>query len=443
MKTKIVAIVALLAVSFSGFSQKKWSLKECVDHALQNNITVKQNKLNVELRKEDVTSAKGNFLPNLSASSGANFGFGSTIDQISNRRISTDNFNNNYSLSSGVNIFNGFRNLNTYKQAKLGVETSKLELERIENDIALRVVNAYLNVLFAKENLNVAKVQYEISKKQIERAKAQVDAGVNPKSDLLNVQSTAASNAQTLVANENTLNLALLTLAQLLQIDANGFDVMGIEVGTPSAALLYDSPKEVYEKALTNRPEIKKAELDIENADLSIDIAKAGFLPSLSASGGVSTGFSHRFNPLGFANQHFFKQVNENLGYSLGFSLNIPLFNRFQTRVGVNKSIINREISEFNLESQKLQLEQTIQKAFLDAKAAAKTYEAAKTSLESQKEAFKNAQESYKYGAMTLFDFDQVRNRLVNAEGAIIRAKYDYVFKTKVLKFYFGESILE
>ncbi|MGB0891977.1 MAG: TolC family protein [Flavobacteriaceae bacterium] len=442
MKTKIVLFVAVL-LSVTAFSQKKWTLKECVDYALENNITIKQNKLTASLAEKDVAIAKGNFLPNLSASTGTSFGIGPVIDNSNTRIGSTNSLSGSLGISTGVNIFNGFRNLNSYKQAQLGVESSKLDIEFIQNDISLRVVNTYLNVLFAKENLNVAKTQFEISNKQIERAKSQFEAGAIPKGDLLNVQSTAANDAQNVVRQENILNLALLNLAQLLQINPNNFDVANIDVGSPSAALLYNDANDVYLKALGTRPEIKKAELNIKSSDLGIELAKGAYFPTVSASSGFNSNYFYDLKS-SLSNQgSLFKQIDNQLRFSLGFNVSIPIFNRFQTKNRVAKSIINKEQSEFALESQKLQLQQTIQQSFLDAKAAVKTYEAAKLSLDAQTEAFKNAQVSYQYGNMTLFDYDQVRNRLVNAQGAMIRAKYDYVFKTKVLKFYFGESILD
>ena len=441
MKIKLILLVALLT-SIATFSQKKWTLKECVDEALAKNITIQQNKLSLELQKKEVDIAKGNFLPNLNGSSSGRFGFGSFIDNVSNQRISTDNFNASFDLNSNITIFNGFRNTNTYKQAQLGVESSLLDLKKIENDISLLVVNGYLNVLFAKENLNAARVQSEISKTQIKAAESRFNAGVIPKGDLLNTQSTAASDSQTVIANENNLDLALLNLSQLLQVPYVGFDVAGIDVGTPSANLFYKNSNYVYDKSVERLPEIERAKLDIENAAINIELAKGSYLPTVSFFGNMGSGFSHRFNEI-FTNDYFFKQLNDNLGYSIGVSLNVPIFNRFQTKNRVAQSEINKEISETRLESEKLNLKQTIEQSFLDVKTALKTFEASKISLEAQEEAFKNAQESYNFGAITQFDFDQVRTRLVNAEAALIRSKYDYVFKTKVLQFYAGDLILE
>lgn len=443
LKTKFI-VAATLLISLASFSQKQWTLKECVDHALENNITIKQNKLNIDIAETDLKNAKGNKLPTLNGSTGGSLRFGSGFDPVSNDRVSTSNYGGSFGLSTGITVFNGYRVLNSYKQAKLGVEGSKLDLEVIENDIALRVVNSYLNALFAKENLLVATTQAAISKKQIERVKAQFDAGAVPKSDLLNAQSTASNDAQNVVTQENALSLALLNISQLIQVPFNGFDVAKIEIDSPSAAMLYSTSEEVYKKALTNRPEIARAKLNIKNADLSIAIARSAYKPSVTASGSVSTNYGYNLDlPPGFSNTDFFTQLDNNLGYGVGFNVSIPIFNGFKTDASVERSKISKLITETRLENEKLQLQQTIEQAFQDAKAAAKSFEAAEISLKSQKEAFKNAQVSYDYGSMTQFDYDQVRNRLVNSEATMIRAKYNYVFTTKVLKFYYGESILD
>ena len=443
MKIKLLLFVALF-ISVATFSQKKWTLKEAVDEALEKNITIQQNRLSLELAKKDVEIAKGNFLPNLNAGTNGSFNFGTSFDPRTNDRISTSLFGGSMSASSGVTVFNGFRNTNTYKQAQLGVESSMLDLKKIENDISLLVVNSYLNVLFAKENLAAARVQSDISQKQIEAANERFKSGVIPKGDLLNVQSTAATDLQNVITQENALDIALLNLSQLLQVPVEGFDVANVDVGTPSANLFYKSSSSVYDKSLDRMPEIERARLAIQNADYNIELAKGAFLPTLSASVSLSTNYGFNLNPpITNPNTAFGTQLSDNFGYGLGFSLNVPIFNRFQTKNRVDQQIINREISETRLLNEKLNLQQTIEQAFLDVRTALKTYEAAKISLQSQEEAFKNAQESYNFGAMTQFDFDQVRTRFVNAQAALIRSKYDYVFKTKVLQFYAGELELE
>jgi outer membrane protein len=443
LKTKLIAVVALF-ISFATFSQKQWTVRECVDEALRKNISIQQNKLNLENAKTDVAIAKGNFLPNLSANTGGQFNFGTGFDPVSQDRVNTSFFGGSVNLSSGVTIFNGFRNTNVYKQAELGVESSKLDLQVIENSVSLQVVNGYLNVLFAKENLNAAKVQAEISKNQIEAARARFNSGVIPKGDLLNVESTAATDQQNVVNQENALDIALLRLAQLLQLPVEGFDVAPVDVNNPSANLFYKNSSEVYNKSLDFMPEITRAKLAIDNADLNIEISKSAFLPSVSGSVGLATNYGFNLNlPTGFENPRLSDQLSDNFGYGFGFNLNIPIFNRLQTKNRVAQSYINKKISETRLESEKLTLQQTIEQAFLDVRTALKTYEASKISLEAQDEAFKNAQVRYEYGDMTQFDFDQVRTRYVNAQAALIRSKYDYVFKTKVLQFYSGELNLD
>ena len=443
LKTKLILTVAIFT-SLASFSQKKWTLKECVDQALERNISVQQSKLNLKLAEKDVAIANGNFLPNLNGGSSGNFNSGLSPDR-NGVLTNTNNFNGSFSLRSSGTIFNGYRNTNTYKQAQLGVASSKYDLQKIENDISLFVVNGYLNVLFAKENLNVANVQYEISAKQIKAVKSRFEAGVVAKGEVLNIQSTAAANLQSVIAQENVLNLALLNLAQTIQVPIDNFDVAPIELGTPSENLLYTNSDIVFEKSLLNRPEIESAKLAIESADLSIEIAKSAYKPTLTYSLSAGTSYYHQFNnllPTRF-NDDFISQTADRFQYGIGFNVSVPIFNRFQTKNNVAKSKINKEISITRLENEKIQLKQTIEQAFLDVKAASKSYQAAKISLAAQKEAFKNSQQRYNFGDMTLFDFDQVRTRLVNAEGAMIRSKYDYVFKTKILQFYSDELVLE
>ncbi len=439
MKVKVLLFVFFLTL-MSTFSQKKWTLKECVNQALEKNLTIQQNKLSLELAKKDVEIAKGNFLPNLNASSGGNLNFGSGFDYVTQNRVATSIFGGSLGLNAGYTVFNGFRNTNTFKQAQLGVASSLLDLQKIENDISLSVVNGYLNILFAKENLNAFEVQYNISKKQLEAVAARFQSGIIAKGDLLNTKSTVATNLQSVIAQENALNIALLNLAQLLQVPSEGFDIASILVGLPSSQLLYENSSSVYQKSLNRMPEITSAKLAIENAALNIKISESYFLPSVVASAGLTTNYG--YNLKSGPDIAFFNQLDDNLGYGVGFNLNIPIFNRFQTKNNVEKSKIAKEISETRLASEKVRLKQTIEQAFLDVKSALKTYQAATISLESQNEAFKNAQERYNYGSMTLFDFDLVRTRLVTAQATLIRSKYDYVFKTKVLQFYAGELVL-
>lgn len=437
MRTRIL-IVLVLIVSVSITAQtKKWSLQECVDHAIENNITIKKGANSLLIDDQNIKAAKGAFLPSVNANVRQGLSTGSVElfpGSFANRTSNTSSI----SLGVSQSIFNGFRNKNLYKQSQLNLETSNLELERIKDDISLNVVNAYLNILFNKENLVIATKQSDFTRKQLNQVQELVDAGVQPEANINDVEATLSNDMQQITIAENNLDLARLTLSQLLQVQYIGFDVEGIDVSLPSAALLYDDVTPILDYAYKNRNEIKIAEKNIENAELSIEISKSGFMPSVSGSYGFGTNafFSNLTSTDSFINQ-----LNDNKGHNFSVNASIPIFSRFQNKTAVAKAKIQEENSRLDLEQSKLNLESNIQRAFTEAKAAFRTFEAAKTSLEAQELSFGNSQERYNIGAMNAFDLEQARIRLLNAESSLTNAKYDFVFKTKVLDFYLGKPI--
>jgi len=436
-----VMLMALF-VGFSAMAQsKKWSLEQCVNYALTNNLSVKKSELAIKLKNEDVIKRKSNFYPAVSASVSQNLNFGSAQDLVSFQRVNATSHSTNMGINARVMVFNGFKNINLHKQAKIGLETSKYDLEKLKDDISLIVVNSYLNVLFNKENLKIAQSQIKVSSQQVVQASKLLEAGVQPKSNLLEAEANLANDEQKVVVAQNALDLALLNLAQTLQLDYVGFNVEDISIENPSNLLLYNETLPIYKMALSNRSEIKSAELNVVSTEKGIEIAKADFLPSLSLGYNFGTASSFLELPL-YVNDAFFYQLDENKSNSFSLSLSIPIFSGFRTKSNLKSAKINHEISQFNLEETKLALRETIEKAFMDAKAALKTYVAAKKNVAAQEESFKNAQQSYNLGVMTTFDFDQVRNRLVNAQSSLINAKYDYIFKTKLLDFYNGIPIV-
>lgn len=439
----LAGAVLFAAVSFNSFSQeKKWTLKECVDYALENNITIKQGENTLLSNEQDIIAAKGNFLPSVSGSLGERLSIGSGFDQVTNQRINNQTTHSfSYNLGVNQNVFNGFRTLNLYKQSQLNLEINKLELARIKDDISLNVVNAYLNVLFNIENLETAKAQYEFSKKQLDQVKSLVDAGVQPRANIYDSEATLSTDEQNVTIAENNYTLSLLSLSQLLQVPFEGFDVAVVEIGSPSEALLYNSVDPVLDYAMANRNEIKVAEKNIENAELSTEISKSGYYPSVGFSYGFGSVWSESKND--FQKQAFFRELDVNKGHTFNLSVSIPIFSRFQNKTAVAKSLIQENNSKLNLDQAKLNLESNVQRAFTDAQAAYKAFLAAKKSLESQELAFKNSQERYNIGAMNAFDLEQTRIRLVNAQASLINAKYDFVFKTKVLDFYLGKPLTE
>ena len=449
-----VLFFALFCAVFSFAQQKVWTLKECVNHALENNIAVKQTQLDALIAEENMTTAKANFLPTVSGSASQNFNFGSFIGNDGSR-ISRDTRGNSFGVNTGITIFNGFQSINLYKQAQLGLKTSQLQLDILKDNISLNVVNAYLNILLNKETLKLAQEQIAISQVSLEQVQGLVDAGVRAKADLLASQSQLATDNERLVNAQNSVILSLLSLSQILQVTKENFEVENILIDLTNTVLVYNNTDEILSYALTKRPEIKNAELNVENAEFNIAIAKSSYYPTLTFGAGLGTSYQHiqgqddvipifdqntgmitELRPNGFG-----KQLENNLGYNFGVSLNIPIFSGFRNDANVNRSKINKERINLTLEQEKQTLTANIEQAYADAKASLKQYEASKTSVIAQEEVFKNELEKYDLGVSTSFELEQVRNRLINAQSSFLNAKYNFVFKTKVLDFYMGKSL--
>ncbi len=444
MRLKSTMLLLAIAVIQTVVAQedKIWTLQECVSYALENNISVKQAQLDKEISIEDVKSAKWNFAPNLNANASQNFNFGSSIT-ASGSRAAADFRSNNFGLNSSINLFDGFANVQGLKQAKIGVEVQEASIAKIKNDISLNVVNSYLQILFAQEQLKVAESQLQISSNEVRRIEELVSAGVLAEGDLLNIKSNLAADNQNLVANQNNLELASLRLAQLLQLNSSKISVAEMQVNVEDQAILGNDVQAIYDKANAEFPEVKLAELNILSAEKGMSIAKANFYPSLTMSMGMNTVYQHRQGFKDFAPFTFGNQLDNNLGKSLVFSLNVPIFNRYQFRNNVNKAKVNYQKFTYSLDSERLRLRETIQSAYTDAMSASKSFDAATASVKAQTKAFEYSQERFKAGSINSFDFNQTKNNLVNAQSQLIQSKYDFMFKLKVLEFYFGEPIFK
>lgn len=453
MRIKIVTIIAFVFFLTTQAQDKKWTLQECVEHALEHNISIKQQKLSEELIKQDIITAKGNFYPSLGASASHNYNFGSYIDNYGGR-VSRDSRSNNFRLNTGVTLYNGNRNKINLLQTQKNLEAAGFDVEENKNSIMLFIVNSYLNVLLNKESLKIAEDQILISKGQLKQSQELVNAGELPRASMFEAEATLANNEQQLTTAQNNLDLSLLSLAQLLQLSHKGFDITNVVLNIDSASLIYNDTDAIFNAALESLPEIKSAKISVENSELAIEAAKAAFLPTLSFGGGIGTSYQHNQgdkdvraiidenNNVVYVPNGFGKQLEDNLGFNAGFSVNIPIFNRFQTKSNVSKAEINKKRSELALLDKQIKLRETIEKAYADAKAALNQFLSAEKSLFAQKESFKNAQESYSSGIMTSFDFDQVRNRLVNAQSSMVNAKYNFIFRTKLLEYYLGIPIV-
>lgn len=411
-----------------------WTLEQCVKYAMDNNISIKQSENNIQLQETDLEQARTQFLPSVSGSAGLGISFLSPSPSIH------DNFNNNFGISAGTTLYNGNRNRLAVESAKTQLDISYLDTEVLKNDLAIRVVNAYLNVLYNRESVKIAQEQVLVSQQLLDRMNEFVDAGVNARNDLFQSEATLATNEENLVTAQNNLEVALLELAQLLQIPYENFDVADVNIDISKAELKYSNSNMIYDKALNWRPEIMVAEKQIENADILIRSAKAGKLPVISASYSFGTGYGYDFES-SLDQPNYFNQIKDGINNSLGVSLSVPIFDRFNTKQNTQRAKIQRDISELKLENQKILLQTEIERAYLDALTSLKTLEAAEKSVKAQEEAFRTAQERYNLGGMTSYDFEQVRNQLVQAQSSYIRAKYNYIFRSKFLEIYYGMPI--
>tara|TARA_B110000879_G_C11096907_1_gene481421 strand:+ start:64 stop:1401 length:1338 start_codon:yes stop_codon:yes gene_type:complete len=436
---KHICTVLFLIGTLSSFAQKKWTLKECVDHVIENNISVKQVENNLLINDQDIIAAKGQFLPGAALNLSQNLNLGN-VELFEGNFIDRTFHSSNVGLNLSQTVFNGFRNTNIYKQSLINREASVLELSRIKDDVSLNVVNAFLNVLFNKENLQTAKIQLEFSRNQIKQVSALVEAGVQPQANIYDAEATFSSDEQRFTVAQNNYDLALLTLSQLLQVPYKGFQVESLLIPTPSEKLIYNDVETVLNFALSNRSEIKIAEKNQQVAALSTELSKSGYYPSVSLGYGFNTGAN--FSNLSTSNS-FFQQINDNKGHGFNLNISIPLFSRFQNKTAVAKSKIQEDNAKLNLDKTRLDLESNIQRAYTDAQAALKTFIASNKSLKARELSFNNARERYDIGALNAFELDQNRVQLVNAEANLINAKFDFVFKTKVLDFYMGNKIVE
>jgi len=455
IKTKInYFLFVLLLAGFTSVAQdKKWTLQECVEYALKNNISVKQSELDLQSAKIDKNSALGNFLPSLNA--GANHSWNIGLNQ----NITTGLLENqttqfsSVSLNSSVDIYNGLQNQNRLRRAKLSELASQYNLSKIQDDISLSVANAYLNILFNKENLKVQQAQLINDEKQLKRSEELVKAGSVPRGDLLDVKATVALDKQKILVAENNLLISKLSLAQLLQLDDfKNFDIVDENINAEQSATLLEKPQTIYEKALEHRIEIKIAKTNLDVAERDVKIAKGTMQPSLSGFYSFSTraSYSDRIigvdgggNPIVAGPLPLFDQFSDNKGHNFGLQLNVPILNGFSARNNVAKSKVNYERIKNAYNQAELDLERNVYTAFTDANAALKTYESAVSALEAREEAFNYAKEKFAVGMMNAFDYNQAQLLYTTAQSDAIRAKYDFIFKEKVVELYFGIPILK
>jgi outer membrane protein len=450
-------------------AQEKWTLQQCIEHALKNNIQVKQAELSTRQAAISLNQGKANLLPNLNGQFQNFYNVGRTIDRFTNQFANATVQSMNLFVGSQLTLFNGLQNYNTIKQAELNLGAAKSDADQTKNDISLNVANAYLQVLLAKEIAYNAEKQLNLTLLQVARTKNLVEAGALAKGNLLQAEAQAAAEELNVVNAKNTLDIAQLSLAQLLEInDAKSFDIASPEVPEPTASMLSNETSAIYSKAVAAQPFIKSAEWRVKSAEKGLKISKGAGLPTLQLSGSIGTGYSGlsqrvigssapslipigvtengipvyasvtqpitELTPLG-------QQFNDNVNKSYGVTLSIPIFNNLQVHHQNELAKIRMQQAELSLQQSKRQLQKSVEQAYTDALAALKRFDATKKNVSALEENFKYAQQRFDAGVMNAFEYNDNKTRLSRAESDLLQAKYEFTFRLKVIDFYLGRPI--
>jgi len=474
MKTFISFLFVLSSVFL--FAQDKsnpWTLQQCIEYAVKNNIRIQQNRLNERLAEATLLQSKAQMLPDLNGNASNSYNNGRKVDPFTNQFVTGDWIQSqNFSISTGVTLFGGFQTLNSIRQNKYSLLASGQDVLKMQNDITLSIASAYLQILFAQELLAVARSQEEITRLQEKRTQQLVEVGNAAKGNLLDIQAQLAGEEVNRVNAENNLALSSLNLVQMLNLDTvRDFSIVKPELTLPAEAVLGSSADQVYESALTRQPEIKGAEFRLRGSEKGVAVARAGLYPRLTLGASYGSGYSDAsIRPVGspvftglVLNGNvtssgeaiyepsftypteitpFDTQLKNNLNRSVGVYLTVPLFNNLNTCTAIQRAKISRENSALDLQLQKDNLRKTIQQAFNDASAALKKYQAGQKAASAMEESFKYAEQKYNVGAITSMDYNDAKNKLSKAKSDLLQSKYDYVFKLKVLDFYQGKAIV-
>jgi outer membrane protein len=443
MKYKITIVLSLFSIALLSAQVKKWTLEECVYYAVENNLTIAQFELDLENAMIDKSDAVGAFLPDLNGSTNISNSTGLVLDPTTNTLATSTILSASGNLTSNVTLFDGLRNLHRLNRAKLNALSNQYRLDNMKDDIRLSVANGYLQILSNKESLKVFKAQYAVTEQDLKRTKELVASGVVPRGDQLEIEATAANQEQQIVNAENLLVISRISLAQLLQItDYENFDIADEEFDIPPATVLENSPKTIFDKALTFRNDIKFSQSTVDLALKDLDIAKGARYPTLGAFFNYNTRYSDQnFDPITGQLISLGDQLYLNDGIAYGAQLNIPIFNGFSVKNNIKRSQITVERAKLQLELDKQTLETNVNQSYVDVRGSFKSYEAAEKTLEARRLAYEYSKERFDVGLMNAFDFSQAQARVDNAAAEVIRTKYDYIFRLKVLEFYFGLPI--
>jgi outer membrane protein len=474
---KISLLTLFIFSAFFATAQEnhKWTLQECINYALEHNISIKQSELDIELSELAKKDAIGNFLPNINASASNSWNTGLTQNVTTGILQTQTTRNFSAGVTASLSLFDGLRNFKQLQRAKMSQMASQYSLEKMQDDITLFVADSYLQVLFNKQNLEILKLQNELTEEQLERTKQLVEAGSLPKGDLLQIEATFADERQRIIVAKNNIRISLISLAQTLLIkDYENFDIVERDYTIFGNEILDTRVDEVVQKAKEERAEIKIAEINKEIAKKNVELARGAYYPSLGAFFNYNTRESgmgrivdvqpDTENPtreIGFVEETgnvvvtpntvttmgnplpFFEQLQQNDGISYGVQLSIPIFNGLATRNQVRRNQVNVKRAEYELEQTKLDLEANVYQAYVDADGAFEAYEAALVAANAQEQSFDYATQRFDVGLSNAFEFSQAKLRYENSQSEVLRTKYDYIFKLKVLELYFGVPVTD
>jgi len=450
-------------------AQNNWTLQECIEYAHEHNIQVKQQSLRTEVNKTTLKESKLDVLPSLNAGASHNFSYGRALDETTyeyteNQEVQSSNF----SVNSSVTLFQGFQKWNKIKQNKFLLKSELANLEQLKNDISLNVASAYLQILFNKELVEVSQNQLEITRQQIERTQQLVEAGSLARGSLLEIKSQAANEELNLVNAQNQLEASFLNLTQLLELDSIGnFDIARPDFSEIEKNLPLRPVDSIYSVAAEVLPRVESAKYNLEAKEKALDVAKGGLSPSLSLGFSYGSrysstrdklaGYDEATVPIGetvsgeevvatqrfptYSDYPFSDQIQDNANTSIRLSLSIPIFNGLKANYSVDNARVSQLNAEYSLESTKNNLYKDIQSARSDALSAWKKYEAAKKTVKSMEESFKYTKQKFEVGLVNSVEYNTAKNKLTNAKSDLLQAKYEYIFKTRILDFYQGKQL--
>lgn len=417
-----------------------WSLRQCISYALEHNITVKQQDVTRQQREIDLSTAKNSRLPDLNGSASQNWSFGRGLTS-ENTYSNTNTSSTSFSLGTSVPLFSGLKIPRTIELNKLNLEAATADMEKARNDISVQVTQAYVQILYDMEMCDVAQRQISIDSLQVVRLKEMYRNGKASGVDVAQQEATLAQSRLTYTQADNDCRLAVLALTQLLELPSpEGFAIISPDAGVidPSAGAVPPSPDEIYQEAITFKPEIKAELYRLKGSEMNIKIAQSALLPTLSLNAGLGSNY---YKTSGFDAESFGRQLRNNFSQYIGLSLNVPIFNRFATRNSIRSAKLQRETQQLQLDNVKKTLYKEIQQAYYNTIAARAKYESSMEASRSNKAAFDLMSAKYEYGKANITEFNEAKNNWLKAESDLVIAKYEYVYDTSLIDFYRGKEL--